>query len=73
LKHDEIGLVSMANAGRNTNGSQQLSHKKTVFGKVVSNMDVMSVIESCGSRSGEPTKVIRISDCGEVTTGPLLK
>jgi cyclophilin family peptidyl-prolyl cis-trans isomerase len=82
LKHDEIGLLSMANAGPNTNGSQffittvvteWLNGKHTVFGKVVSGMDVVRVIESCGGRSGKPTKVIRISDCGEVTTGPLLK
>ena len=74
LKHDEPGLLSMANAGPNTNGSQffittiitdWLDGRHVVFGKVTEGMDVVSAIEALGSRSGQTMKDIRIADCGE--------
>jgi len=75
LKHTEAGLLSMANAGPNTNGSQffittvvtpWLDDKHVVFGKVTEGMDVVQKIEALGSRMGEPSKQVTISDCGEL-------
>jgi len=75
LKHTKAGLLSMANAGPNTNGSQffittvvteWLNNKHVVFGEVVSGMDLVSAIEKLGSPSGTPTKIILITDCGVI-------
>lgn len=75
LKHDEPGLLSMANAGPNTNGSQfflttvvtdWLDGNHVVFGKVVEGMDVVEKIESLGSRSGRTEKEILVADCGQL-------
>jgi len=77
MKHVGAGLLSMANAGKNTNGSQffitlascpHLDGKHVVFGKV-RNRDGMDLVEkmgSLGTREGEPRKRIIISGCGEI-------
>ncbi len=75
LKHTEPGLLSMANAGSNTNGSQffittvvtpWLDDKHVVFGKVTEGMEIVKEMEVLGSRMGEPSKQVTISDCGEL-------
>lgn len=77
LKHGKGGLLSMANAGPNTNGSQffitttvtpWLDGKHVVFGELREGLDLLQAIEACGSRSGTPSAAVVIADCGEVTT-----
>ncbi len=74
-KHTTPGLLSMANAGPNTNGSQffittvvtsWLDGKHVVFGKVVDGMKVVTAMEAAGSRSGSTSKDVVIADCGEL-------
>lgn len=75
VKHTKRGLLSMANAGPNTNGSQffitfdatpWLDGKHVVFGQVVEGDSVVQAIEAVGSRSGRPSAQVRISECGEL-------
>jgi len=75
LKHTGAGILSMANAGPNTNGSQffictaktaWLDGAHVVFGKVVEGMSVIKEIESMGSRSGKTSQKIVIQASGEL-------
>merc|ERR1712186_258737 len=74
LKHTEPGVLSMANAGPNTNGSQffittvktsWLDGRHVVFGKVVEGMETVTAVEAVGTSSGnnKPESTVKIVGC----------
>jgi len=76
LEHNRAGLLSMANAGPNTNGSQffittavtsWLNGRHVVFGEVVEGMDVVEAIEAVGTDSGDPKQRVVITSSGVVS------
>uniref|UniRef100_A0A7S3KS35 Peptidyl-prolyl cis-trans isomerase n=1 Tax=Euplotes crassus TaxID=5936 RepID=A0A7S3KS35_EUPCR len=75
LKHSKPYLLSMANAGPNTNGSQffitfvvtpWLDGRHTVFGEVLEGQEIVDQLEKIGSQTGKPSKEVRIVDSGEL-------
>lgn len=75
LKHDKPGVLSMANNGRNSNGSQffitmfradALDGDHVAFGHVLEGMDVVRKIESKGTGSGMAMASVAVSNCGQL-------
>ncbi|GAA5916166.1 uncharacterized protein JCM6883_000096 [Sporobolomyces salmoneus] len=78
LKHEKPFLLSMANAGPNTNGSQffittvptpHLDGKHTVFGKVTHGRSIVRLMEDCPIKGEAPAEDIVIADCGQLAEG----
>mmetsp|Transcript_26284 Transcript_26284/g.60943 ORF Transcript_26284/g.60943 Transcript_26284/m.60943 type:complete len:394 (+) Transcript_26284:111-1292(+) len=83
IKHDCEGILSMANTGPDTNGSQflicckpspQLDDKNVAFGKITSGLEVVKMMEEVGSEDGTTSKRVTILDSGEMSQpGSLVK
>mmetsp|Transcript_20522 Transcript_20522/g.27183 ORF Transcript_20522/g.27183 Transcript_20522/m.27183 type:complete len:211 (-) Transcript_20522:43-675(-) len=76
LQHVGKGILSMANAGPDTNGSQffictvdtpWLDGRHVVFGKVIDGLDVVDKIEGVGSQSGRTSATVTVRESGEIT------
>lgn len=75
LKHEPF-VLSMANAGKNTNGSQffittaptdWLNGRHVVFGRVSAGKEVVKAVESVGTPSGKPSKTVTLKYCRAIT------
>ena len=73
-KHTGPGLLSMANAGPNTNGSQffitfdafpHLDGKHVVFGELASGQETLQAIHQVSSQNGATRQAVQIADCGQ--------
>lgn len=83
IKHVEKGLLSSANAGRNTNGSQffitfaetkWLDGKHVVFGRVEKGYEICADIERLPcNKDDKPFNRVVIADCGEIKPEPVKK
>lgn len=83
VKHDGPGVLSMANSGPDSNGSQflislaaceALDGKNVAFGRATKgSLELLKRIEACGKPSGEPTVRVTILDCGEVSQEKTVK
>ncbi|KAF2358418.1 Cyclophilin-type peptidyl-prolyl cis-trans isomerase domain [Trinorchestia longiramus] len=78
MKHSSRGVLSMANSGPNTNGSQffitctdthHLDNKHVAFGEVVHGIGVVGVIEKTEVMDEKPVQPVVIADCGELAEG----
>ena len=81
VKHDRPGLLSMANSGPGTDGSQffltfkatpWLNNRHTLFGEVAEGMDVLKVLESKGSRQGKTLEPLFMKKC-TITTAKIVR
>lgn len=76
IKHEKPFLLSMANSGPGTNGSQffvttvptpHLDGKHVVFGQVINGKNIIREIENLSTQSDKPVQDVTIVDCGELT------
>jgi len=74
-KHTRPFLLSMANAGPNTNGSQffittvvtsWLDNKHCVFGEVTTGQEIVKRIEALPTRQDKPNQAVVIANCGQL-------
>lgn len=75
IKHDKPFLLSMANSGPGTNGSQffvttvptpHLDAKHVVFGEVLTGKSIIRKVENLATQADKPQQDVTITDCGEL-------